>query len=140
MESNGLKVFVNGSFDILHCGHIDLLISSKKLGNHMLVAIDSNRRISEKKGIDRPFNSEVNRFTLMMCLKPVDEVKIFDTDQQLINIIKEYEPDYMIVGSDWKDKPIVGSQYAKQLIYYERTIDESTTKTIESYISRRQMC
>ncbi len=53
--------------------------------------------------------------------------------------IKEYEPNIMIVGSDWKGKPIIGSQYAKELVYYERIIDESTTKTIESFINRRQM-
>ncbi len=134
-----IKVFVNGSFDVIHHGHLNLLESAKKLGDHLLVALDSDKRISEKKGFDRPFNSEVNRFSLMQCLKPVNEVKIFGSDEELINIIKEYEPNIMIVGSDWKGKPIIGSQYAKELVYYERIIDESTTKTIESFINRRQM-
>ncbi len=134
-----IKVFVNGSFDVIHHGHLTLLESSKKIGDHLLVALDSDKRISEKKGPDRPFNSEINRLSLMRCLKPVDEVKIFGSDEELINIIKEYEPDIMIVGSDWKGKPIIGSQYAKKLVYYERIIDESTTKTIESFINRRQM-
>jgi D-beta-D-heptose 7-phosphate kinase/D-beta-D-heptose 1-phosphate adenosyltransferase len=133
------KVFVNGSFDLLHRGHLNLLNYAKGLGNRLLVAIDSDNRIKEKKGEDRPLNNEINRVALLENLKAVDEVAVFNSDIGLINIIKNYEPDIMIVGSDWKGKPIIGSQYAKQLIYYERTLDESTTKTIESYINRRQV-
>lgn len=134
-----MKIFVNGSFDILHVGHLELLNYAKSLGNYLLVAIDSDRRIKEKKGHDRPFNDVVNRTTLMNNLKAVDEVVVFDSDDELINTIKLYQPDIMIVGSDWKGKEIIGSQHAKQVIYYERVIDESTTKTIESYIDRRQL-
>jgi cytidyltransferase-like protein len=50
------KIFVNGSFDVLHTGHIDLLNYAKSKGDYLLVAIDSDRRIAEKKGLDRPFN------------------------------------------------------------------------------------
>ena len=134
-----MKIFVNGSFDVLHTGHLDLLNYAKSLGGFLYVAIDSDRRISEKKGPDRPFNSQQNRKILMENLKPVDKVSIFDSDSDLINIVREYEPDIMIVGSDWKNKPVIGSEHSKKLIYYERTVDESTTKTIESYINRRQM-
>jgi D-beta-D-heptose 7-phosphate kinase/D-beta-D-heptose 1-phosphate adenosyltransferase len=134
-----MKVFVNGSFDVLHTGHLDLLNYAKSLGDFLHVAIDSDKRISEKKGADRPFNSEHNRAMLMSNIKAVNRVSVFDSDEELINIIKEYEPDCMIVGSDWKNKPIIGSKYAKEIIYYERTLDESTTKTIESYINRRQV-
>jgi len=132
-----LKVFVNGSFDVLHSGHIGLLKYAKSLGSELLVAVDSDRRISEKKGPTRPFNDEYNRVMLMSELKPVDNVDIFDSDEELINIIKIYKPDVMIVGSDWKGKPIVGSQYAKEIIYYERTNNESTTATIKRFTDRR---
>ena len=134
-----MKVFINGSFDVLHNGHLDLLNYAKSLGDFLHVAIDSDRRISEKKGVDRPFNNEINRVALLENLKAVDKVAVFDSDNELINIIELYEPDIMIVGSDWKGKPIIGSQHTKQLIYYERVLDESTTKTIEGYINRRQM-
>ena len=134
-----MKVFINGSFDVLHNGHLDLLNYAKSLGDFLHVAIDSDRRISEKKGVDRPFNNEINRVALLENLKAVDKVAVFDSDNELINIIKLYEPDIMIVGSDWKGKPIIGSQHTKQLVYYERVLDESTTKTIEGYINRRQM-
>lgn len=130
------KVFVNGSFDVIHYGHLFLLNTAKNFGDFLLVAIDSDRRIKEKKGNKRPFNSEFERLIMLKNLKSVDEVKIFDTDEQLISIIKEYSPDYMFVGSDWKGKTIVGSNYAKKLIFFERIHDVSTTKKIESYIDR----
>lgn len=133
------RIFVNGSFDILHTGHLNLLNYSKSLGDYLLVAIDSDSRIKEKKGNDRPFNNQINRFELMKCLKPVDDVKIFHTDEELINIIKDYSPDIMIVGSDWKGKNVIGSQYAKNMHFYERVNDESTTATIQRYINRRQL-
>lgn len=132
-----IKVFVNGSFDILHVGHLDLLNYAKSQGNYLLVAIDSDRRIAEKKGDDRPFNDEINRSALMSNLKSVDEVKIFDSDQELIDIIKDYSPDIMIVGSDWRLKTIIGGEYAKDIVFYERVNSESTTKTIQRYLDRR---
>lgn len=132
-----IKVFVNGSFDIIHIGHLDLLNTARSLGDYLLVAIDSDRRISEKKGKDRPFNNQDNRYSLMSNLKAVDRVKIFDSDQELIDIIKEYQPDVMMVGSDYKDKTVIGSEYAKQVIFFNRVKDESTTKTIQNFINRR---
>ena len=134
-----MKVFVNGSFDVLHTGHLDLLNYAKSLGDFLHVAIDSDRRIAEKKGADRPFNSQDNRKMLMENLKAVNQVSIFDSTEELINIVRMFEPDVMLVGSDWRGKPIIGSQYAKSMIYFDRINDESTTKTIERYIDRRQL-
>jgi len=131
------KVFVNGSFDILHLGHLELLNTAKKLGDYLLVAIDSDRRISEMKGKDRPFNNQLNRYTLMANLKAVDEVKIFDSELELIDIIKEYQPDIMMVGGDYRNKRVIGSEYAKKVDFFDRVYDESTTKTIQSYLDRR---
>lgn len=131
------KIFVNGSFDVLHTGHLDLLNTAKSYGDYLLVAIDTDRRISEKKGPDRPFNDQETRVALMSNLKAVDSVKIFDSDQELIDIIKEYSPDIMVVGSDWRLKTVVGGQYASEIKFFERTNGESTTKTLQRYIDRR---
>lgn len=133
------KIFVNGAFDVLHFGHIDLLNYSKSLGDYLLVAIDTDDRIRRNKGLDRPFNNDVNRYAIMSTLKPVDKVKFFDTDQQLIDIIREYAPDIMVKGSDWRGKEIIGEQYAKYVIFYERTNNESTSNTLKSYVDRRQL-
>lgn len=133
------KVFVNGSFDLLHCGHIQLLEYAKKQGDFLFVAIDSDKRISQKKGLDRPLNDQKTRLTVMNNLKAVDQVEIFNSDDELTSIIKNYSPDVMVVGSDWKGQHIVGSEYAKSLIFFDRLSDESTTKTIENYINRRRL-
>ena len=131
------KIFVNGSFDVLHTGHLQLLNWARSLGDYLLVAIDSDCRIGEKKGSGRPFNDQHNRYELMANLKSVDQVKIFDSDFELIDIIREYRPDIMIVGSDWRGKTIIGSEYAKQVEHYERVNDESTTKTIQRFLSKK---
>jgi D-beta-D-heptose 7-phosphate kinase/D-beta-D-heptose 1-phosphate adenosyltransferase len=131
------KIFVNGTFDVLHYGHVELLNYAKSLGDYLLVALDSDRRITEKKGSDRPFNNQRNRIAIMSNLRAVDEVKIFDSDQELIDTVKEYQPDIMIVGSDWQGKTVIGSEYAKEVKFFDRIGDESTTKTIESFLARR---
>ena len=134
-----MKVFVNGTFDILHIGHLELLNYAKSLGTYLVVAIDSDNRVTEKKGSDRPFNKIDNRIALLSNLKAVDKVLVFNTDFELESIIEQYNPDIMIVGSDWKDKTVIGSEYAKKVVFFDRTIDESTTKTIENYINRRHL-
>lgn len=117
-----------------------MLETAKSLGDFLLVAIDSDRRISELKGSDRPFNNQENRIALMKALKWVDEVRVFDSDEELINIMREYEPDVTLKGSDWFDKHIVGQDFAGNIIFYNRIDDESTTNTIERFIARRQLC
>jgi D-beta-D-heptose 7-phosphate kinase/D-beta-D-heptose 1-phosphate adenosyltransferase len=134
-----MKVFVNGTFDILHMGHLDLLNYAKSLGTYLLVAVDSDNRVTEKKGSDRPFNKINNRVALLSNLKAVDKVLVFNSDIELESIIEQYNPDIMLVGSDWKNKKVIGSEYAKELVFFDRVIDESTTKTIENYINRRHL-
>ncbi len=131
------KVFVNGAFDVLHSGHLDMLDYAASLGDHLLVAIDTDTRIEYNKGKGRPFNKLSIRKRLMMTLKPVDSVAVFDTDQDLVDLVRRFEPDIMVKGSDWKGKPIIGEEYCKKVIFYERTNGESTTKTIQDFIDRR---
>jgi rfaE bifunctional protein nucleotidyltransferase chain/domain len=133
------KVFVNGSFDLLHTGHINMLNYARRMGDHLHVAIDADERIRELKGPERPIQPEHIRVAIMSNLKSVDEVSIFTTDEDLINIIRLYEPDIMVKGSDWRGGEIIGGEYCKEIIFYERDNDESTTKTIEDYVSRRQL-
>ena len=133
------KVFVNGAFDVLHSGHLDLLDFAGMLGGHLLVAIDTDARIEYNKGTGRPFNPLSIRKHIMSMLKPVNSVRVFDTDQELVDIIRQYEPDVMVKGSDWKGKTILGEEYCKEIVFYERTNGQSTTKAIEDFITRRQL-
>ena len=133
------KVFVNGTFDLLHKGHLELLNFAKSYGDYLIVAIDTDDRVKEKKGLSRPiYNQDERRFFLNM-LKPVDQVEMFSSDEELEQLIKGFNPDIMIVGSDWENKPVIGSQYAKRLIFFDRISDYATTKTIEHIIARRNM-
>ena len=137
MAGLGMKVMVNGTFDILHRGHIELLNYAKSLGDQLLVAIDTDRRVAELKGPSRPINNQEDRKFFLYNLKAVDIVMLFDTKEQLIDIMKEYQPDVYVKGSDWKhDRPSTAEQYCKQVIYYDRVGNYSTTNTIKDIISR----
>jgi D-beta-D-heptose 7-phosphate kinase/D-beta-D-heptose 1-phosphate adenosyltransferase len=134
-----MRIFVNGSFDLLHTGHLDILFYAKSLGSHLHVAIDSDERIRELKGNDRPVNPLHIRKAIMQSLKPVDSVSVFGTDEELINNIRSYSPDIMVKGSDWRGKYVIGQEFCGEIIFYERVNDESSTKTIQDFIARRQL-
>jgi len=124
-----VKVWVNGSFDVLHIGHIRLLEYASVLGS-VKVGIDTDSRIKKFKGENRPFNSLEDRAEFLRSIKYIDSVDVFDTDERLIDIIKQYQPDYMVIGSDYKDKPIVGEEYIKEIVYFDRIKDKSTTNIL----------
>jgi len=129
-------IFVNGTFDILHPGHVQLLNYAKSLGDTLTVGIDSDRRVSEKKGPTRPVNNVGDRAYMLQNLKAVDYIVIFDSDEELERCIKTVKPDIMVVGSDWKDKSVIGGMYAAELKFFDRIEEYATTKTIESIIDR----
>jgi D-beta-D-heptose 7-phosphate kinase/D-beta-D-heptose 1-phosphate adenosyltransferase len=128
------KVFVNGTFDILHVGHVALLDYAKSLGDQLVVGIDSDDRVRLLKGSDRPINSQLERGTLLAALKSVDEVFVFDTDDELTSLIQAC--DIMVKGSDYRDKPIVGQEICKQIVFFERLNGYSTTNKIQDIANR----
>lgn len=132
------KVVVNGTFDILHLGHLQMLEFARSIENsHVLVLIDSDARVKELKGRDRPINTARERKTMLEALRFVDEVKIFRTSEELENLIKDYDPDIMVKGSDYIGKPIIGEQYCKEIRYYNYVDGYSTTNKIKSIANRR---
>ena len=130
------NVFVNGTFDLLHRGHLDLLNYAKSLGEYVIVGIDSDERVKQMKGSSRPINCLMDRAHMLANLKSVDEVRFFGSDEELEGLVKEVKPDIMVVGSDWKGKSVIGSYWAAKLIFFDRIGEYATTKTIESIINR----
>ena len=129
------KVIVNGTFDILHRGHLELLQFARSQGDQLLVCIDTDRRVKELKGNTRPINNQDDRRFMLYNLRTVDTVMLFDSKEELITIIKEYKPDIMVKGSDYRGRSIVGEQHVPKVIFYDRT-EHSTTKTIQDIINR----
>ena len=130
------KVFVNGCFDIIHRLHIELLNFAKSHGEVLYVSIDSDERVKQLKGPTRPINSQEDRKFLLENLKAVDRVLIFNTDEELTNLVKIIQPDIMIVGSDYKNKRVIGSEHAKELKFFDRIDGYSSTQIIQSIINR----
>jgi bifunctional ADP-heptose synthase (sugar kinase/adenylyltransferase) len=102
-----------------------------------VVAIDTDRRVKELKGEQRPINNQTDRKIMLSNLKAVDFVVFFDSTEELIKLMELYKPEVYVKGSDWKhDKGSTAEQYCKQVIYYDRVGDYSTTNTIQDIISR----
>ena len=123
--------FTNGCFDILHVGHIQMLEFIKESCDYLIVGIDSDRRVKENKGNGRPINTQDNRAYMLESLRCVDAVFIFDSDDGLIQLVKETAPDLMGVGSDYKNKRVIGGEHAKNVVFFERIDGFSTTKIIQ---------
>jgi D-beta-D-heptose 7-phosphate kinase/D-beta-D-heptose 1-phosphate adenosyltransferase len=129
-------VIVNGTFDILHPGHIAMLNTARSLGGYLIVCIDTDRRVRELKGDKRPINDQNFRKVMLQNLKAVDIVEFFDSREQLIDLIKLYKPDIMVKGSDWKGKSVTAQEYVKEIFWYDRIDEYSTTKIIQDIINR----
>lgn len=130
-------VMVNGTFDVLHPGHVAMLNTARSYGDHLIVAIDTDRRVRELKGDKRPINNQIDRRIMLSNLKAVDIVEFFDSTEELITLMERYQPDVYVKGSDWKhDTQSTAHQYCKEVIYYDRMEPYSTTKIIQDIANR----
>jgi len=100
-------VLTNGCFDLLHPGHVRYLDQAKSLGDHLIVAINSDRSVRQLKGPDRPILSENERAEVLSALGCVDFLTIFD-DPTPLRIISNLLPDILVKGGDWSVDQIVG--------------------------------
>jgi len=124
------KVWINGCFDVLHDGHFKLIDYAKSLGD-LMIGIDSDERIKQMKGEGRPFHSEGQRVYNLLQIRDVDKIVVFDSDDSLRNHLQTYEPDIFVIGSDYIDKPIIGGEFAKEIKFFQRVDNLSTSKILK---------
>tara|TARA_R100001126_G_C4746481_1_gene110928 strand:- start:102 stop:494 length:393 start_codon:yes stop_codon:yes gene_type:complete len=124
-------VWTNGCFDILHVGHIELFKFAKQQGSKLYVGIDSDEKIKKDKGLNRPFNTLLDRINLLLAIKYIDKVIPFNSTEELETNIKHISPDVMVIGEDWRGKTVIGRQYAKELKFFNRIPGYSTTKILK---------
>ena len=133
LRTEGKKiVFTNGCFDILHAGHVKYLRQAKRLGDVLIVGLNSDRSVSAIKP-GRPLNSEKNRAEVLAALAAVDYVVVFH-EKTPYSLIKAVKPDFLVKGGDWKKEEIVGSDIAKETFSLPYVRGISTTGIIEKII------
>lgn len=133
-KSNKKIVFTNGCFDLLHIGHVTYLEEAKKLGDVLIVGINTDASVRVLKGPARPIQNENDRSEILAALKAVDHTILFSEDTPL-NLIKKIKPDVLVKGGDWKIEQIVGSDfvmsYGGQVKSLNFVNGKSTTAIIE---------
>ena len=142
-----MNIWVNGCFDILHTGHLDLLWYAKLYGsdrfcfdikmetNRLFVGIDTDERVKSHKGDDRPINSCADRMKMLENLKMVDRVVDFNSDAELRQFIQIFDIDYIVVGDHYKDKPVIGEEQALHGVVYFPTDERSSSTIIEKIMN-----
>ncbi len=138
LRSKGKRiVFTNGCFDIIHLGHIRYLNEAKRLGDFLIVAINSDSSVKKIKGEKRPIIDEKARAEIISALEFVDMVIIF-SEETPYRLIKEIQPDILVKGGDWKEEEIVGADIVKErggrVLTIPYVSGYSTTSIIEKII------
>jgi len=128
-KTNKKIIFTNGCFDILHVGHVKYLEKAKKLGDILIVGINSDNSVKKLKGDKRPINNLYDRSCVLASLNSVDFVIPFD-EETPIKLIEAIVPDILVKGGDYKGKQVVGEDIAKELVLIDFIEGKSTSKTI----------
>ena len=127
-----MRIWMNGCFDVLHYGHFRMIEYAASLGEMLVIGIDGDDRIKRMKGKDRPFHTEEQRKFNLMQIKGVSNVVIFHTDEMLRDQIQLYKPNIFVIGSDYRNKPIIGGNHAEEIRFFDRIKNFSTTKILEN--------
>ena len=130
-------VFTNGTFDILHLGHVQYLQKARSFGDVLMVGVNTDRSVKSYKTPDRPVNPERDRALVLSALECVDYVVLFD-DPTPVELIKRIKPDVLAKGADWKKSQIAGARevehWGGQVRLVRLTRGRSTTGTIEKIL------
>ncbi|MEO8563374.1 MAG: D-glycero-beta-D-manno-heptose 1-phosphate adenylyltransferase [bacterium] len=130
----GRVAFTNGVFDLLHPGHVDVLLGARRTGDHLVVAINSDASVRRLKGPDRPVRSEAERAYVVAAFEMVDCVVLFEQDTPL-ELIEMLRPDVLVKGGDYREDTIVGAAEVRgwggEVRVIPLTAGQSTTNIIK---------
>ncbi|GIK61787.1 MAG: D-glycero-beta-D-manno-heptose 1-phosphate adenylyltransferase [Ignavibacteriota bacterium] len=140
LKTEGQKiVFTNGVFDLVHAGHVDYLSKAKKLGDVLIVGLNSDDSVKRIKGDRRPILKQEERAFIISNLKPVDYVVLFDDDTPE-KLISEIIPDILVKGADWSIEKIIGKDIVERnggkVMNIKFVNDQSTSKIIDLIVKR----
>ena len=136
LKRSGKKVvFTNGCYDILHVGHVRFLKAAKKMGDILLLALNSDASVRRIKGPKRPVTGQKERAELMAALDCVDIVAFFEEDDPY-GIIKDVVPDVLVKGGDWPIDKIIGADIVKAAGGKVRNIKYIKGKSTTNVIAR----
>jgi cytidyltransferase-like protein len=119
--------FTCSTFDLLHPGHAIMLKDCKKVCDYLIVGLQTDPTIDRPTSKNKPIQTLEERKIMIESIKYVDEVRVYSTEDDLINLIKNINPDIRIIGSDWEGKQITGGELDIPLYIHNRDHDYSTT-------------
>ena len=126
-----MNIWTNGCYDILHVGHIALLKYAKSLGGNLIVGIDSDDRVNKLKGNGRPINNQNDRKEMLESIKFIDEVIIFNTKEEMCDLLTKKNINTIVIGDDYKDKPVTGSDIIEDIVFFKKIGNYSTTNYLK---------
>ena len=139
-DRRGRVVFTNGVFDLLHPGHVDVLVGARSRGDALIVGINGDASVKRLKGPERPIRSEADRAFLLASLEAVDAVCVFDEDTPL-ELVRALRPDVIVKGGDYTPDNVVGAaevrSWGGELVIIPLTPGHSTTSIIERLRDQR---
>jgi D-beta-D-heptose 7-phosphate kinase/D-beta-D-heptose 1-phosphate adenosyltransferase len=130
---SGRVVFTNGVFDLLHPGHVDLLVAARALGDALVVGVNTDASVKRLKGPSRPVRNERERVHVLAALESVDAVVLFGEDTPLV-LIRHIMPDVLVKGGDYRVDTVVGAPdvlaHGGDVVIVPLTPGQSTTRTL----------
>jgi len=105
-------VFTNGCFDLLHVGHITLLEDAHRMGDRLVIGLNSDGSVRRLKGATRPIVGEKERARILAALASTDAIIVFDEDTPLATI-EALRPDVLVKGGDYNEATVVGAELVR---------------------------
>ena len=131
----GRVVFTNGVFDLLHPGHVDVLLGARREGDALIVAVNGDDSVRRLKGPTRPVRSEAERAYVLAAFEVVDCVVVFEQDTPL-ELIERLRPDVLVKGGDYREETIVGASQVRawggSVVVVPLTPGQSTSNIIRA--------